>query len=188
MTRMRVLFVCSGNRYRSPIAERLFAAHLGSHIGHFVVGSAGTVAAPGTPMGPRAAEVIADLGGAAGPFAARRLTAELVDSADVLLGLAREHREAAVRLDPGALRRSFVLEEFVRLTAQRSAQAAADPSRLVMRAAADRGRLPPAAPGAEDIADPHGLPTEAVRWCAVRIDQAVRRLAAALTGTVRTDG
>lgn len=186
MTRIGVLFVCSGNRYRSPIAERLFTARLGPHAQRFGVGSAGTIAVSGAPMSPRAADAIADLGGGAGLFAARQLTADLVGSADVVLGLAREHREAAVRMCPAALRRCFVLEEFVRLT--RAGRAGTDPARLVARAAAARGRWPPAAPEADDVADPDGLPEEAVRWCAVRIDQAVRRLAAALTVAAGADG
>ena len=185
MTPTTVLFVCSGNRYRSPIAERLFAAHLGPCADRFAVGSAGTVARPGTSLGPGAANVIAELGGCTDSFASRRLTAELVEAADVVLGLTREHREAAVRLHPGALRRCFTLEEFVRLSA---ATIDADPAQVVRQAAADRGRLAPSSPGADDIADPQGLPAEAVHWCAVRIDQAVRRVAAALTtAEVRTD-
>ena len=89
----------------SPIAERLFTARLGPHAQRFGVGSAGTIAVSGAPMSPRAADAIADLGGGAGLFAARQLTADLVGSADVVLGLAREHREAAVRMCPAALRR-----------------------------------------------------------------------------------
>jgi protein-tyrosine phosphatase len=184
MTPTRVLFVCSGNRYRSPIAERLLRAHLGPHAERFQVGSAGTVARPGTALGPGAADVIAELGGSTESFASRRLTAALVEAADVVLGLTREHRESAVRLYPGALRRCFTLEEFVRLSAT---TVDADPAQVVRQAAADRGRLAPTPPGADDIADPQGLPADAVHWCAVRIDQAVRRVAAVLTAAgVRT--
>lgn len=195
MTQIRVLFVCSGNRYRSPIAERLFTARLGAHAPSFLVGSAGTVAAPGSPMSPHAAKSIADLGGASEPFAARLLTADLVASADLVLGLGREHREAAARMYPAALRRCFVLEEFVRLaragTESGPVRHSDDPDSvpaLVARAAEVRAWWPPAAPEADDVADPDGLPEQAVRWCAVRIDHAVRRLADALTGvTVAID-
>ncbi|MEU2631311.1 low molecular weight phosphatase family protein, partial [Kitasatospora sp. NPDC007106] len=115
MTRFEVLFVCTGNLYRSPLGERLFAAHTGPSGGGTGVASAGTLARPGLPMPPRTAAALEELGGTPGTFATRRLTAALVASADLVLGLAQEHRDAAVRLHPAALRRCFALEEFVRL-------------------------------------------------------------------------
>lgn len=181
MTGFDVLFVCTGNLYRSPIAERLFSARLGPLASGFVIGSAGTQAQPGALMSPRAAAEIGELGGEADGFAARRLTAELVASAGVVLGLAREHREAAARLCPVALRRCFTLEEFVRLTA--GERLAGSPRDVVARAAASRGKMPPPAPEAEDIEDPAGRPVAELRSCAARIDRALRRTAAALTET-----
>lgn len=44
--------------------------------------------------------------------------AQFVTEAALILGLAREHREAAVRLVPSAMRRCFTLKEFVRLAAR----------------------------------------------------------------------
>jgi len=170
----RILFVCSGNEYRSPIAERLFAARLGPQVGGFLVGSAGTVARSGAPLSPRTAQVISDLGGSGEGFATRRLSAELVASADLVLGLAREHREAAVRLCPAALRRCFVLEEFVRLAA-----GADSAGGVVAGAAAARGRWPVVF--ADDVEDPAGQADEVLRRCAERIDRAVRRAAALLS-------
>jgi protein-tyrosine phosphatase len=185
MTRATVLFVCSGNQYRSVLAERLFVARLGPCAERFRIGSAGTVAGWGAPMPPPTAEIIAGLGGSTDGFATRRLTAELVSSADLVLGLAREHREAAVRLVPAALRRCFVLEEFVRLL--RDDVAGGEIPEVAARAAAARGRWPAAASDADDIADPEGLPVSALHACAARIDRAVGR-AAVLTGGLRIGG
>ncbi|MFD9128982.1 low molecular weight phosphatase family protein [Kitasatospora sp. NPDC059571] len=173
MTVFGVLFVCTGNLYRSPIAERLFAARLGPAAGGFEVAGAGTHARPGAPLPPAAAGVLAQLGAGTGPFASRRLSADLVAGADLVLGLAREHREAAVRLHPVALRRCFVLEEFVRL----ADGPPDDPREVVARAAARRGRAPVPRPAADDVEDPAGLPPERLRACADRIDRAVRRAA-----------
>jgi protein-tyrosine phosphatase len=186
MTRATVLFVCSGNQYRSVLAERLFAARLGAYAELFRIGSAGTVAFPGVAMPARTAEIIAGLGGNTGGFTTRRLTEDLVASADVVLGLAREHREAAVRLCPTALRRCFVLEEFVRLI-QDDAIGGGLPE-VVARAADARGRWPRAVSEADDIADPDGAPEPALHACAVRIDQAVGRAAAVLAGGLRGGG
>ncbi|GAA0671070.1 hypothetical protein GCM10010193_24070 [Kitasatospora atroaurantiaca] len=179
MTGFGVLFVCTGNMYRSPIAERLLPVHLGEAGIGFRIGSAGTQARPGAPMSPRTVDLVEELGGEAGEFAARRLSAELVASADLVLGLAREHREAAVRLHPVALRRCFTLEEFVRLAGTEDLDGG--PRAAVARAAASRGRAPAVAAEADDIEDPDGRPLEDLRACAVRIDRALRRAAAALT-------
>jgi protein-tyrosine phosphatase len=170
-----LLFVCTGNLYRSPIAERLLAARLGPRACGFAIGSAGTRALPGTVLTGPTALVIGELGGSAEEFASRRLTAELVAAADLVLGLAREHREAVVRLRPAALRRCFTLEEFVRLADGSDG----GPRAAVVRAAAARGATAPAHD--EDIADPDGRPVEELRHCAERIDRAVRGLAAILT-------
>ncbi|WBO64904.1 low molecular weight phosphatase family protein [Streptomyces camelliae] len=179
MTVFHLLFVCTGNMYRSPIAERLLPLHLGPAADGFRIGSAGTMARPGTPMSPDSVTMIEGLGGQASGFATRRLSAELIGSADLVLGLAREHREAAVQLLPTALRRCFTLEEFVRLTRERSV--VNGPRAAVAQAAVARGRTSPAAPGADDIEDPDGRPLAELRDCAARIDQALRHVAAALT-------
>ena len=109
---MRVLFICTGNVHRSALAERLLTLR----APHLTVSSAGTQAHPVTGMDPATRSVLAELGGSARGFASRRLTERMLAEADLVLGMAREHREAAVRLWPAALRRSFTLREFVRLS------------------------------------------------------------------------
>ncbi|MEU8587049.1 hypothetical protein AB0C59_08610 [Streptomyces sp. NPDC048664] len=141
----RVLFVCTGNVHRSVLAERLLAARLpaGSAVR---AESAGTLAhrRPGMESGTRA--VLERLGGDGHGFSARPLTGRLVAEASLVLGLAREHREAAVRLAPAAMRRCFTLKEFVRL-------AAAAPGREEDRRG-DRG----GAPGADGGPGGRGVP------------------------------
>ncbi|MFF8375719.1 low molecular weight phosphatase family protein [Streptomyces sp. NPDC015661] len=179
MTAFTVLFVCTGNLYRSPIAERLLPVHLGAATDGFRSVSAGTAARPGASLNPWSTAVIEDLGGRAAEFRTRRLTTELIGSADVVLGLAREHREAAVQLRPAALRRCFTLEEFVRLTGGRRFEGG--PAAAVAYAAAARGRSAPVAPESDDVEDPDGRPLAELRVCADRIDRALRQVAAALT-------
>ncbi|MET7514573.1 low molecular weight phosphatase family protein [Streptomyces sp. NPDC005480] len=179
MTVFRMLFVCTGNVYRSPIAERLLPVHLGSAADGFRIGSAGTMARPGEPLNPRSEAVIEELGGRTSGFTTRRLSAELIGSADVVLGLAREHREAAVQLRPTALRRCFTLEEFVRLTGGRPV--VGEPRDAVAGAAAARGRAVLGALDSDDIEDPDGRTFAELRDCAARIDRALRHVAAALT-------
>ncbi|MFF3512505.1 low molecular weight phosphatase family protein [Streptomyces sp. NPDC002573] len=173
----RVLFVCTGNVHRSALAERLLAARLRPDS-PLRPESAGTQAwsRPGMERSTRA--LLEELGGDGASFEARPLTAELVADAALVLGLAREHREAAVRLAPVALRRCFTLKEFVRLAA--GAAAAPGGGRIdgvVAAVAARRGRVAPVEPYEDDIADPWGRPHHELQGCAREIDGQVSRLA-----------
>ncbi len=109
-----ILCVCTGNICRSPAAERLLAARLGPEVR---VASAGTLGLVGHGIQPEMAAHLAALGVPDVGFTSRRLTAADVREADLVLGLAREHRAAAVELVPAAVRRSFTLLEFARLLA-----------------------------------------------------------------------
>ncbi|MDT9691284.1 low molecular weight phosphatase family protein [Streptomyces sp. P9(2023)] len=170
--------MCTGNTYRSPLAERLLAARLGPGTG-VRVGSAGTEAPWGDRMDRATRSVLTGLGGDAEGFRPRLLTAELVADASLVLGLERRHREAAVRLVPVALRRCFTLKEFVRL-----AEGDAGPEQgidVVARAVARRGTVCAPRPADDDIADPWGEPYDVLRRCGEDIDAVAVRLAALLS-------
>ncbi|WP_225837938.1 low molecular weight phosphatase family protein [Streptomyces sp. NK08204] len=185
----RVLFVCTGNVHRSVLAERLLAIRLppGSAVRPE---SAGTEALPCSDMEASTRAVLEELGGDGSGFAARPLTAQLVTGAALVLGLAREHREAAVRLVPSALRRCFTLKEFVRLATGgpggvRSGEFRVDSGRCaaVAVAAARRGTAAPVPSAEDDIADPWGRPRHVLYACAREIDHEVSRLAGLLDGS-----
>src|SRR4051812_10984921 len=73
-----VLFVCTGNICRSPVAERVARAFLDAALGAEAacihLGSAGTRAVVGSGVHPDSAAVLAGLGGKPAGFAARQLT------------------------------------------------------------------------------------------------------------------
>jgi protein-tyrosine phosphatase len=177
--------VCTGNLHRSPLAERLLTARLGSSREMFRVSSAGTAARAGTPMDPVAVALLAELGGDPRGGVARRLTANLVEDADLVLGAATEHRDAAVRLSPAwALRRAFTLREFARLLRAEDADGVAGPAdraaELVRGAGARRGSEGRGED--DDVADPYGAPEQVARACARRIAESVERIAKAVVG------
>ncbi|GLW96946.1 hypothetical protein [Microtetraspora sp. NBRC 16547] len=161
-----VLFVCTGNICRSPMAERLARAALGAGS-PIRVTSAGTRAAPGLRMSDRAREVLVRLGGDPGGFASRPLTAELVVGADLVLGATAEHRAEAAALCPSAVTRVFTITEFAALTRGVPVDAIIchrDPVRraraLVAEAGARRGLVRVDQP---DIPDPYGRSRRAYR-------------------------
>ncbi|MFJ8360409.1 low molecular weight phosphatase family protein [Streptomyces sp. NPDC093984] len=171
----RILFVCTGNVHRSVLAERLLAARLppGSSLRPE---SAGTEAWHRSPMEDTTRAVLEELGGDGSGFVSRPLTAQLVAEAALVLGLAREHREAAVRLAPWAMRRCFTLREFVRL-AHECDRGVGGFEAVVAAAAARRGATAPVPPADDDIPDPWGRPRQELYECAREIDGAVSGMA-----------
>jgi protein-tyrosine phosphatase len=112
-----VLMVCTGNLCRSPLAEHLAAAHFPPETTHRpVIRSAGVHAQPDEPMHPHAAALLRARGCDPDGFRSRRLTTDLVETSDLVLCATREHRSTVVGLAPRALRRTYTMREFGRLT------------------------------------------------------------------------
>ncbi len=188
----RILFVCTGNLCRSPVAERLMCSALSGAGAQVRVTSAGTRTYDGRPMEPNAARVLAELGGQDHPpFASRRLTTELVRDSDLILTAAREHRLTVCELEPAAWPRTFTLAEFARLLDTRQGPPL-DPalslsvraSTLIGQAAASRGLTAPARAEDDDIEDPIGGRYPVFRRGGAQIAQHVTTVASHLTGVV----
>lgn len=102
-----ILTVCTGNICRSPIAAHLLQGYLGEGV---TVASAGTHAVVGASIDPPMLRA-AGLGGSAPHHEAVQLDAARIEAADLVIGMAAEHRTAVVRLAPSALRKAVTLDE-----------------------------------------------------------------------------
>jgi protein-tyrosine phosphatase len=113
--RFRVLFVCTGNLCRSPMAEGILKhrlAELGETCLH--VSSAGTMALPGRSAEPWAVTVCAANGIDLTGHRAAPVTADLIDQADLVLAMGKCHVSALRTMNPEARGRIRLFKSFGR--------------------------------------------------------------------------
>src|SRR6266478_6365598 len=106
-----VLFVCTGNICRSPIAEGLFRRLIGNR-GDIDVVSAGVHAVRGQPPSLYAVQVCAEDGTDISDVRSQPLTAALVDHATHIFAMTGAHLETIQTLFPQGGEKSFLLREF----------------------------------------------------------------------------
>jgi protein-tyrosine-phosphatase len=111
---LRVLFVCTGNTCRSPLAEGIARRELAHANGVFQVGSAGTSGVDGSFASSGALEVARENGIDLESFQSRRLTPELLEQADVVLVMEPVHRSGVLGVSPQADLRTHLLGELAR--------------------------------------------------------------------------
>ncbi len=106
-----ILFVCSGNTCRSPMAAALTRQWLATKLGvspggleakGYSVISAGVMASGGSPATAQAALAVADLGADLSRHRSQMLTVELIHQADLILAMGSGHARAIRSLVPSA--------------------------------------------------------------------------------------
>jgi protein-tyrosine phosphatase len=150
-----VLFVCSGNTCRSPMAEHLMRALWAEALGIAPerllefggeVASAGTTAQPRMPASEEGVELLAKRGIDLSRHRARRLDADMVRAADHVFAMTDDHARAAAALVPAAAGRIELLD-----------------------------------PAGRDIADPIGGSLDVYQACIATIERAIRQRIARFT-------
>jgi protein-tyrosine phosphatase len=119
LLRTTIVFVCSGNTCRSPMAEAIARRVLADKL-HVApeqletkgisVLSAGSFAMPGARATPQAVEAVRDLGADLSRHRSRPLTVELIHQADVVYTMGHAHSQAVTALVPSAADRVVTLD------------------------------------------------------------------------------
>jgi protein-tyrosine phosphatase len=155
-----IVFVCTGNTCRSPLAEVLCKKYLAEKLGcgveelparGYVVLSAGLSACPGAPAATEAIEVAREQGADLSQHRSRPLSADLAARADFLLAMTRTHVRA-------------INEYYPTLGAQ---------PRLLD-------------PAGSDLSDPIGSPRPVYEDCAQQISRYLQDFLGALTHSSET--
>ena len=114
-----ILFVCTGNTCRSPMAEAickvLLARRLNCSVDElaergFVVRSAGVAAYDGHPAAAHAVDVVRALGGSLENHRSRRIDSRLARQADYIFAMTIDHLDDLLRAVPEVESRVFLLD------------------------------------------------------------------------------
>lgn len=156
MTSLRVLFVCTGNLCRSPMAEAILKGLLARDGEPGIeVDSAGTWAPEGEVIAPMALKVLQDEGLDARDHVSKRIGTELIERSDLIVVMERSHREEILALWPQTAGKVVLISSF----------------------GGDRAD--------EDISDPYGKGIKEYRKCFKSLEQLVGALYGQLVRTNR---
>lgn len=106
-----IVFICTGNTCRSPMAEAICKLSLAKRLGcaidelpgrGWIVESAGIAAAAGRPAAPEAIEVVKERGGSLEEHAGRQVLPRLIKHADHLVAMTADHLAALLAQAPEA--------------------------------------------------------------------------------------
>lgn len=156
---MLILFVCTGNTCRSPLAEGIMQKHLAEELSvgideleaqGVMVASAGLAAAQGQPASHSTAEILVERGVDLRQHSAQQISDQLIRQADLIIPMTKQHRKAIVDFWPEAASRTKLLS-----------------------------------PSDRDLSDPIGGPMEVYRECADQIDVGVKYHAESILAELR---
>jgi protein-tyrosine phosphatase len=174
-----IVFVCTGNRFRSPLAAA-FVKRLTKGL-PVEVESYGTLRLDGLPPLPEALQIGDACGVSLSEHRTRCVDHAALETADLVLGFEPHHVYHAV-VDGGALReRSFLLDELVSILSREAVEAAQQDviarARALVASAAGRRE---AVPETRGMRDPFGQPWKVYRRSAADVRELSLALVQAL--------
>lgn len=161
------------------MAEVLLRQRLGDLGVDARVASAGLLRS-GQPASDHGVDILRGRGFDMTTHRSRAISRELLSSADLILGMAREHVREAVVLDPALWPRTFTLKELVRRGEAVGPRRAEEPLAGWLARVAEGRRISDltGSSPADDVADPYGGPRPAYERLATELDDLLARLVA----------
>ena len=176
---MELVFLCTGNICRSPMAEVLMVREAAMRPEPVIVSSAGFVT-ENRAAEPHAVTVMGERGLDLTRHRSRLVDPEMLE-ADLVVGMTREHVRDAFGLHREAFPRTFTLKELVRRgRAVGPASAGLEPWLDEIATTRDSADLLGDS-RADDIADPMGRSLRVFRACADEIEDQIVALAGLLS-------
>ncbi len=134
-----VLFLCTGNTCRSPMAEGMFRKAVEKR-GDFTVASAGIAAYPGDEANPETVKFLAGRGIAFDGFSSQPVSPELLEQATHVFAMTSSHLEALESLFPEFSDKFFLVCEFVEVPGRGVAADVPDPIGMGKKAYEEVGK------------------------------------------------
>lgn len=106
-----VIFVCTANICRSPMAERLLKKLVEPDLQNWRIESAGTWASGGQPASTRAAQILEKRGVSLQDHRSKSVDQELLESFNLILVMEKGHKEALGVEFPDLAGRIYLLSE-----------------------------------------------------------------------------
>ena len=107
---MNILFVCTGNTCRSPMAE-VIAAGMAENEG-IQVSSAGLSACGGSTASPESVECMRNLGLSLDNHRARTLTRKIINGTDLILTMTEAHKRYVHETYADATDKTYTISEY----------------------------------------------------------------------------
>lgn len=106
-----IIFICTGNTCRSPMAEGLFRAHGGEQETGLAAASAGLFTQDGLPASDNAVTAAKELGADISAHRSRVLTHDMAQSARYLVCMTGAHYDRVCELFPDCADKVFTLTQ-----------------------------------------------------------------------------
>ncbi|GAB4472632.1 MAG: low molecular weight protein arginine phosphatase [Anaerolineales bacterium] len=108
-----VLFVCTANMCRSPMAQGLFQAQLGVNLDGWRVESAGIAAVEGVPASQKTLQVLSERGIDLSVHRSQQIDRYLMEQFDLILVMEHRHKHVLQSQYPQFASKVYLLSEMV---------------------------------------------------------------------------
>lgn len=109
---MQILFVCTGNTCRSPMAEGILKAMIKEKNLDIKVSSAGVAAFDGSSVSNNSVLALSKLGIDISKHKSRLIYDKLIDEFDLILTMSKSHKEILTNKYPYSKGKVFILNEY----------------------------------------------------------------------------